>query len=240
MYSKLLAAILLLFCSSSFADEVQDVKTEYNGGTYLNLSVTERTEVQEDILVASLSVEKDGTDSKQVQNDINQLTLQAVTKAKALSNITVNTEQYYVYKSTPNKANSNAKTWHGTQRIQLQSTAAEVLLKLVGDLQEMGLLVQGLNYTISPEKADQIRDAMIERAIASLIKKAERVGNVINKKNIELIDINIGTNYTPDYPRPMMLASTKRSNAEVANIPPVAEPGKREVTITVTAKVLLK
>jgi predicted secreted protein len=186
-----------------------------------------------------MSVEQDGTDSQQVQNDINRLTLQAITKAKALSNITVNTEQYYVYKSIP-KANSNAKTWHGTQRIQLQSTIAEALLKLVGDLQNMGLLVQGLNYTISPEKVDQIRDAMIEKAIVSLIKKAERVGNIINKKNVELVDINIGTNYTPDYPRPMMLASTKRANGEVVSVPPVAESSKREVTITVTARALLK
>lgn len=237
MHNKLLAITLLLFFSPSFADEAQNVKIQSRDGTYLNLSVTERTEAQEDILVASLSVEKEGGDPKQVQNDINKLMLQAVTKAKALSNITVNTEQYYVYKSSP-KANSNAKIWHGTQRIQFQSASTEVLLKLVGDLQSLGLLVQGLHYSISPERVDQIRDAMMEKAIVNLIKKAERVGNALNKKHVELIDINVGENYTPDFLRPMMMASSKTASTEISN--PVAEPGKREVTITVSAKVLLK
>lgn len=239
MYNKLLAVILLLFLSLSFAfaNEAQDTNIQAQDGTYLNLSVTERIEAQEDILVATLSVEKEGADPKQVQNDINKLTLQAVTKAKALSNITVSTEQYYVYKSNL-KANSNTKTWHGTQRIQLQSTSTEILLKLVGDLQGLGLLVQGLHYSISSERIDQIRDAMMEKAIINLIKKAERVGNTLNKKHVKLIDINVGESYAPDFLRPMMMASSKTTNTEVLN--PVAEPGKREVTITVSAKVLLK
>ena len=239
MYNKLLAATLLLLFSLpyAFADETQSTKPQPQDGTYLNLSVTERTEAQEDILVASLSVEKEGVDPKQVQNDINKLTLQAVTKAKALSNITVKTEQYYVYKSSP-KANSTTKVWHGTQRIQFQSTSTEVLLKLVGDLQSLGLLVQGLNYSISPERVDQIRDAMIEKAIINLMKKAERVANALNKKQVTLIDINVGENYTPDFLRPMMMINSKAVNTEVSN--PVAEPGQREVTVTISAKALLQ
>jgi predicted secreted protein len=239
MYKKLLTATLLLSFSLpyAFADETQNAKPQPQDGTYLNLSVTERTEAQEDILVASLSVEKEGTDPKQVQNDINKLALQAVTKAKVLSDITVKTEQYYVYKSNP-KANSNAKIWHGAQRIQFQSTSTEVLLKLVGDLQSLGLLVQGLHYSISPERIDQLRDAMIEKAIVKLMKKAERVGHALNKKQVKLIDINIGENYMPDFLRPMMMANSKDVNTEVSN--PVAEPGKREVTITISAKALLQ
>lgn len=239
MYNKLLAATLLLFFSLpyTFADETQSTKPQPQDGTYLNFSVTERTEAQEDILVANLSVEKEGLDPKQVQNDINQLTLQAVTKAKVLSTITINTEQYYVYKSS-HKANSNTKIWHGTQRIQFQSTSTETLLKLVGDLQGMGLLVQGLHYSISPERVDQIRDAMMEKAITNLMKKAERVGNALNKKQVQLIDINIGENYTQDFPRPMMMTNSKTTNTDVST--PVAEPGKREITITVSAKALLQ
>ncbi len=238
MPNKLLAVIILLFSfCSSFASELQDTKaTLPNEGTYLNLSITERMEVQEDVLTANLNVEKEGPDSIQVQDSINKLMSQATTKAKATSNVTVSTDQYYVYK-LPSKAN-NTKMWHGTQKIQLQSTSIDILLKLVGELQSIGLLLQGLNYSIMPEKIDHIRDSMMEKAITNLIKQAQRVANTINKQYVGLVDINIGTNYMSDYPRPMLSANAKMVNTEMAS--PIAEPGKREVTITITARALLK
>jgi predicted secreted protein len=229
MLNRILLFIILGTSGLVFSEEQQ------SSGTILNLSATERLELQEDLLIANLRVEKEGANPKNVQTEINQLMEKAVKLAKSVPEVSISTEQYYIYQYNivPNEP---AKIWHGNQVIQLKSTSSQDLLKLVGQLQDIGLLVQGLNYTNSPAKIEEVRDSMMETTIQTLRKKAERTAKALGLTNIEILEINIDANI-PFYPRPMMMNSM-RSKAEAAT--PVAEPGKNEVTMTISAKILMK
>ncbi|XVN43110.1 MAG: SIMPL domain-containing protein [Candidatus Rickettsia vulgarisii] len=110
--------------------------------------------------------------------------------------ITVSTEQYYVYQYNENqnidskKDEEKKKMWRGTQVLSLKSKSSEALLTLTGELQNEGLLIQSLNYTLSNDKRDIMRDSMIEAAIAKL-KRATRVAKALGKEHSGFTMINI-------------------------------------------------
>lgn len=217
------------------------------GQTILNIAATERTEIQQDLLIASLRIEKDGADAKAVQGEINALMTKALAAAKAVEAVKVSTGQYYVYRNDPNPlpykdekpAADLPVTWRGSQSLDLQSTSADALLKLAGELQDMGLAMGGLTYTLSPEKADAAKDALMEKALAKVTARAERAAKALGKGSMALIEINVDAADNIIQPYQMMRGMAMSGAAEKMAAP-VAEPGQSEITLTVSARALLK
>lgn len=219
-----------------------------NGETILNIAATERTQVPQDLLIASLRIEKEDADAKVVQKAINDAMTAAMTGAKGVPTVKASTGQYYVYQYDPNpipvherKAGEKSQaTWRGSQTIELQSTAADDLLKLAGALQDAGLVMNGLTYSLSPEKADEAKDQMMEAALAKVKTRAERAASAMGKTRTELIEVSVDAADMP-MPQPMMMrAMAMDGGAMEKAAAPVAEPGETEITLTVTARALLK
>lgn len=130
-------------------------------------------DVQEDLLMSSVRIEKEGVDPQSVQNEINSIMAAAIKIAKQ-PDINVSTGQYNIYQYDEEQNASNKekkvkkKKWRGTQVLLLQSKSLEALLSVIGQLQNEGLLIQSLNYTLSNDKRDAISNSMIESAIAKL------------------------------------------------------------------------
>ena len=231
----------LLMTAPAMAQEAMKPVPLPTGQTILNISATERQQVPQDLLIASLRIEKTGPDAKAVQNDVNTLMKTAADKAKAVTGVKVSTGGYYVYEETPpatKEIPKPKKSWRASQSLEIKGTGADDILKLSGELQDMGLLMGGLNYTLSPEKMDDVKDSMMEAALAKLKARAERAAKAMNKASTELIEVNVETNDMVQSPRPMMYAMAKSASAEMAA--PTAEPGETEITLTVSAKALLK
>lgn len=216
-----------------------------DGQTVLNIAATERAQIQQDLLMASLRIEKEGADAKSIQSEINAMMKKAVDAAKAVPEVKTSTGQYHVYQNDPNPvpmekgATPLPKTWRGSQNLELQSTSADVLLKLVGELQEAGLMIGGLNYTLSPDKADQAKDALMEKALAKVTARAERAAKAMNKGKMALIEVNVDTSDNIAQPFGMRAMAAMDSRMEKMATP-VAEAGETEITLTVSAKALLK
>lgn len=235
---------LIFFTLPTMAMENKDIQINQDS-SYLNISVTEQMDVQDDLLTSSLRIEREGFDPKSIQDEINLMMSKAVEMAKKVPDITVSTEQYYVYQYNEDQDIDNkeekvkAKMWRGTQVLSLKSKSSEALLTLIGGLQNEGLLIQNLNYTLSNDKRDTMRDSMIEAAIAKLKQRAIRVAKALGKEysGFTMINVDHGTAQSP-MPKYMM-ALAENAKASTAAIP-VAEPGASEVTITVSATALLK
>ncbi len=214
------------------------------GQTVLNIAATERAQIQQDLLMASLRIEKEGADAKAIQDEINTLMKKAVDAAKAVPAVKTSTGQYYIYQNDPNPVPMEKgtkplpKTWRGSQNLELQSTSADVLLKLVGELQDAGLLIGGLNYTLSPEKADQAKDALMEKALTKVTARAERAAKAMNKANMALIEVNVDT--SDNMAQPFAVRAMAMDSRMEKMATPVAEAGETEITLTVSAKALLK
>lgn len=232
------------FSSAALAQDAAPARFPAPGQTLLSVTATERVEVQQDLLSASLRAEMEGTDPTILQNEINVLMQKAVEKAKAVSDVKTSTDGYYVYPYDPeprNKADSTKpeKKWRGSQGITISGKNAQAVLTLAGELQAMGLIMGGLNYSLSPETTESTRDSLMEAALKKVSAKAERAGKALGKPQVELIEINVETNM-PSYPQPMMMRAMAADGMMEKGAAPVAEPGMSEVTLSVAARALLK
>ena len=130
-----------------------------NDGTLLNLSATETTQVEPDLLIATLRVESESKQAAEVQTKINQTMKKALDLAAENEKLNVSTEQYSVYKYSAQvkQGEKEKEIWKGSQSIVIKGKSAKNILDLSGDLQEMGLLMSDLHYEISSEKLEAVR-----------------------------------------------------------------------------------
>jgi predicted secreted protein len=221
------------------------------GQTLLNISATERTTVDQDTVVATLRVEKENKDASDLQDEINEMMQGAVKKVKSVQDVEVETQQYYVYEqyNYPHPVRSEedrqkreeTKTWRGSQSLTLESKNAENLLDLAGELQSDGFLMNGLNYKLSTEKQEEVRESLMEAALEKLRARAERAATALGRETVEMIEVNIDA--APSFnPQPMVRGKMEMMamSADASGAPPVAEPGKNDIEMTVSAKAVLE
>lgn len=222
------------------------------GHTIINLSTTERVEVDQDLLVATLRYESENTNARTLQNEINTLMKKALDEAKATPAVKVTTQQYYVYPHDieppkpvektggDSKPAKSERIWRGSQSLEIKSTQADDLLALVGKLQDMGLVMNGMAYTLSPDKAEETRDNLMEAALETLQVKAKRAAKALGKNETNLLEVNVDAGGY--YPQPMMMrAMAMDASAGMEKVAaPVAAPGQTEITMTVSTRALIK
>lgn len=247
----LMLSALLLVPSLAVAQDYKTVLDLPPGATLVNLSATERVEIDQDLLAATLRYEAENDDPRALQDDINGIMAQALEQAKSYGDIKAVTEQYYVYPydfdPTPQPIKKGdlrqkmQRTWRGSQGMQIKSQNAADLLKLTGALQDLGLTMSGLQYTISPDLLEKTQDSLLEAALAKLKAKAERTAKGLGKTKADLLEVNVDIGGY--YPQPMMargMMAMDSSMAKAEMAPPVAAPGQSQVTLTVNARALLK
>lgn len=239
-----LALATFTFTPAAFAQDATRLPAA--GETLLNVAATERVEVQQDLLIANLRVEMEGTDPAILQNEINTIMKNAVEKSKAVTDVKTSTDGYYVYPYDPNPqpvekgvTPKKEQKWRGSQGITISGKNPQALLELAGELQSMGLVMGGLNYTLSPEATETARDSLMEAALAKVQTKADRAGKALGKTKVELVEVSVDS-AMPSYPQPMMMRAMASDGMMEKGAAPTAEPGMSEITLTVTARALLK
>ncbi|MEX0740227.1 MAG: SIMPL domain-containing protein [Pseudohongiella sp.] len=201
------------------------------GQTMISLSVTERISVAQDLVIASLRIEVEDRDASAVQNRINAAMEQALQRARDVDEVSQSTGYYNVYQYDRQPEGGRAETlWRGSQSLTLQGKDAQALLTLAGELQEMGFLMNQLSYQLSTERADEVRDSLMEAAIARATQKAERAAAALGKSRVDIAVLDVDT--SSDYPAPMMMRAMADTGSREMT-PPSAEPGETEVTLNV-------
>lgn len=238
----LLLILLALYSVPSFAQDFEGLLKLPEGATVMNVSATERTEVKQDLLTATLRFQFEDEDLNAVQNAINSKMKKALDKAKKAKSVQTQTLRYNVYQQDANRGKRDLAArmiWRGEQSLQLKSTDTDAVLELTGELQKIGLSLNGLGFSVSTKLRDQVQSDLLEKALARLTAKAERAGKALGKNSVELLKVNVGHNGSIHQPRMMM-----RSDAFVAEAAsmaaPVAEAGESEISLNVDAVALLK
>lgn len=250
MRTALLAVFAyVLIAAPAFADDDNIIAMPPKGHTIINLNVTERTELMQDTLSANLQYELDGGSANEIQDHINKAMTQALEEAKKVTGVKVTTGSYYVYAYDQNQTVdprtgqpiSTNKKWRGQQSIQLESKDSTKLLELAGKIQAMGFTMQGLNYFLSQEKSESVRDELMQKALTALGGKAKLAATALGKGGYDIIEVNIDGAMPPMPPMYKTMARMEMAGAAADSVAaPVAMAGESEVTLTVTARVLLK
>jgi predicted secreted protein len=206
------------------------------GHTLVNLSASERMTLPQDLLTAALRIEARGVEPRKVQDDINKAMTKALALAKAVPTVKTSTGGYQVYEQ---RLERNVRVWQGQQTVQLESKDSAALLDLAGKLQGAGFAVSGLNWSLSPERAESVRDELLVKALGNLKAKAALVARTLGKSGYELTDVNLD-----GAPQPVPMYRAVRMEmamaADGAVAAPVAEAGETEVVVGVSARALLK
>lgn len=248
MRTALLSLLLVLGLSLPAHAEQEVIALPPAGHSILNITVTEQMKLAQDTLSASLRYELDGGSANEIQDRINKAVAEAVGEAKAYSSVKATTGSYYVYvydegqiiDPRTGQPVSSSKKWRGTQTIELESEDSSKLLELAGKIQTKGFIMNGMNYSLSREKSEGVQDELMQKALKQLGAKAKIAATALGKSGYDVIDININGSSPPVYPvygRAKMMAMAE-GVADVST--PVAEAGESEVSLSVTARVLLK
>ena len=249
MRTALLSALTVLALAAPAFAADDTIALPPSGTTIVNLSATETQKVAQDTLSASLRIELDGASAAEIQDKINKAMADAVAEAKKETAVKVTTGSYYVYQyeegGKPNpqtgQNEGGVKKWRGAQTLDLESKDGAKLLTLAGKVQEKNFVMNGLNYSLSQEKAEQVRDSLLTKAIEKLRAKAKVAQTALGKSNFDIIDVNIDNAAMPPvYPvyKTMAMRGAVADAAEMSA--PTAEAGESEVQMTVSARILLK
>jgi uncharacterized protein len=227
------SASLLMMSGQALAQSgalVQSLLPE--GQTLITLTVTERTRVGQDTLSADLRIEIDHRDAAEVQNQINEVMAQALAITRDIDGIDVSTGYYGVYQFNRNPSGNRASDmWRGSQSITLQSRDSATLLELAGRLQAMGFLMNQLSYSLSTERADEVRDNLMEAALQRAQQKATRAAAALGKTDVDIASVDIDSQ-SGGYAQPMMMRAVA-ADASMEMAAPSADAGETEVTLTV-------
>jgi predicted secreted protein len=246
-FASIIAAALL-FAAPALAQNGEGLNLPPEGQTIINFSASERVTLPQDLLIASLRIEAEDKEPKPIQMKINEAMKKALDLAKAHGTLKVSTGSYSVYKyDRPieiNPKTGEQKTqieWRGSQTITIESKDSETLLDVVGKIQALGFAMNDLSYTLSPEAIEKARDELMVSALKKLLEKGQIVATTLGKSKVDLVDVNVDMSgpIMPMYKT--MMARAEMAVAADASMPaPVAEAGEQDVTMSVSARALIK
>ena len=228
------------FANAQHKDPVFELEAQES---LLHISATERREVDQDLLIATLRFEVEDSSNKLVQHEINKNMQAALDLAKKYKDVRTTTRSYNVHRYDKNNGRRDRPRnmiWKGSQSVELKSKNADELLELAGKIQDLGFLMRGLNYTLSPEVAASIQDEMLEAALLKLQERANRAAKALGKKEAELKEINTQRNHTPVQPVYNRGVRMEAASMSAKMAPPVASSGQTTITMNVSAKALLR
>ncbi len=232
---------LILASSSSFSQNTFDLTELESGQLLLNLGVTERISVEQDTLNASLAYSVQGRDKISLQNEVNEKIAGALELIDVIPEIEYSTGQYYIYIIRPGRPSRNDvenPTWRAQQSLQLNSKNSDVLLEAVGELQSIGMEINGLDYSLSEEAFAQTSDSLLSIALEKLQSRASETAELLDKSSTNLVEVTINGDRSAGFFQPRMaMMESAQDNPTMTT--PTAIPGQSEVSLNVSAKALL-
>ena len=235
----LLVLLTAVPMAALLAQNTYDLDDLDEGQVLLNLSVSEAAEVPQDLLSAVLQFIARGPDSTALQHEVNQAMTKALNRLGEIDGIDYHTQQYHVhavYSQGDSREALENPTWQAQQSLRLSGLDNAVVLAAVAELQAQGLMVQHLGYSLSADAYRQAHEQLLEAAIASLQRRAEQVALLLGKQQSELIELSLNDGSNPGL-RSLSMARASPDSLEMA--PPVAEPGRTTVTVSISARALI-
>ncbi|UCF94892.1 MAG: SIMPL domain-containing protein [Desulfobacterales bacterium] len=193
----------------------------------ISLSVSATAEVENDILVAVLFYQREGSEPGKLADDVNQTIAWALERARSAAEIQVQTLDYH---TSPIYSKQTLTGWRVRQAIQLKSKDAAQLSELIGALQER-LGVQSVGYRVSPERRRTVEDRLISEALQRFRQRAQLIAAALGRTEYRLVQIDVSTSEAPPV-RPLQFRSAALS-AETTVAPPALEAGSETLDVAV-------
>jgi uncharacterized protein len=205
--------------------------------TILKLSETATVMVTPDELAASMRAEVIAPTAQDAQKRVNELMAGAITAARKVSGIVLSTGSYSVWRVATSPTDRNER-WQSGQSINLTGKDAEAMLKLVGDLQQMGLVQSSLLWRLSRESERKARREATGHALSTLRARADEAAEILGLRFESFREVRLDSVAPPPILPRMQMAA--RATMAAPAPPPNAEAEDMPVTASAEADVVLK
>lgn len=199
----------------------------------IDLTVNANEEVENDTVVAILYAQREGSKAASLADEVNKTINWALTEAKAIPAIKVQTLGYY---TSPLYQEQRLTGWRVRQGIQLQSQAIAKLMELIGTLQAR-LTLESINYRVSDEKRKAAEGKLISEAITSFKQRAQLITQQLGRSEYRLVHMSVNTEGGTPQPQPRM-AMARAMEAAVS--PPALALGTQTVSVNISGTVELQ
>ncbi|OUJ00211.1 SIMPL domain-containing protein [Acetobacter cibinongensis] len=173
-------------------------------GNYTKLDLTGKGSVQAapDQLTASFRAESRSNSAAAAQQAVNTLVHKATEQAKQAEGVKYAVLHYAVSELNDDKAKHSA--WSASQNLTFTASDGQSLLPLTGQLQASGLLLQGLDWSLSADKEKALQLEAEKAAVADLKKQAETLAASLGLHVVRFTHVSISGQ---PFPRPMFMAA---------------------------------
>jgi predicted secreted protein len=197
----------------------------------VTVSASASATVANDRLRASLRAEADNVSAANAAGEVNGRIARALARAKGVSGVTVQTSGYSSYQVSER---DRPARWRVSQTITLEGRDFAVLTNLVSALQsEVGLVIGGLQFSVSDEAQREAEDTLALQAIRQWQERAARAARGLGFANWRpgRVSVQTGGEMRPRYEVRMAAAPPPGGGAPVA-----FEAGSTEITVTVSGE----
>ena len=228
----LIALPVVLFGTNASAQVQTLIEAAPTTQPIITITASATSNVANDRMLAFLRAEAENADAAQAASDVNARMARALSRARSVTGVDVSTAGYSSWQITePNRP----VRWRVSQTLVLEGGDFAALSALVSKLQGTdGLLLSGLNFTVSPATRRAAEDALTQQAIRNWRERAQSAASGFGSSAWRAGRITIQTN---DYgrPQPVMRAAGMATSAA----PVAVEGGMSDVTVTVSGEAIL-
>jgi predicted secreted protein len=202
----------------------------------VSFNVAAEREVANDWTTGVIGTTVSGSDPAELATRVNKQMNEALAIAKQAKGVKVTSGAYNTY---PEYGDGNRIVrWQASQDLVLESKDTGAVAKLLGKLQERGLLLRNISFSVSRETQRKLEDELVAEAIAAFRTRASLVAKSFGKASYGLISVNVGGGgYMP--PMPMVRGKMEMMAADAA-VAPTFEGGTSRVRMDVNGTIELE
>jgi predicted secreted protein len=202
----------------------------------IQLMASADREVNADLIVASLFIEREGNEPAKLAVAVNEAMAWAITETRKHPELKPATGQYTsfpVYGEKPNRITA----WHVRQTLRITGKDAREMGDTVSALQQR-LMVESLDYTVSAEARNTMEETLTAEALARFQQRATQVAEKLGRSGYRVLNLDVGSLGQPQMP-PVMYRSAKFGMMADAAPPAEIVPGTQNLSLTVSGSIQL-
>ncbi|MBK6334934.1 MAG: SIMPL domain-containing protein [Betaproteobacteria bacterium] len=197
----------------------------------VTVSASASAGVANDRLRASLRAEAEHASAATAAAEVNGRIAKALARAKGATGIGVQTSGYSSYQVSER---DRPARWRVSQTLTLEGRDFAAMTDLVGALQaETGLLLGGIQFSVSDETQRQAEDGLTQQAIRHWQERAARAAQGLGFPGWRPGRVQVQTGEQMRAPYPVMRAA---ASPAAGGAPVAFEAGTTEITVTVSGE----
>ena len=219
--------VSLLFAGSVVA---ADAVKNYN---QVSFDVSVSAEVENDVMVATLYAQEEGSNARDLASRVNSAIKQALEKLEKHKGIRVATQGY---STTPVYSKQQLIGWRVQQSIHLRSRDMVLMGDILGQLQQE-LKLSGIAFEVSKERSEETRKRLIEEALNAFRQRARQISANLQYDAYRIVSMRVSGLDAPVAPYRQRNLQIMAAKAEVA---PVIKAGEATLTARISGTIELE